>query len=104
LVPGTSGSEGVPKTEIIYIHSKLMIVDDKHVIIGSANINDRSMMGDRDSEIACYVKGQKEIKVLFNNVKCDGNEFAHKLRMELFQEHFNEVVEDPSTQKVWDML
>lgn len=28
-------------TELIYVHSKLMIVDDKTVIIGSANINDR---------------------------------------------------------------
>lgn len=45
-----------PKTEIIYIHSKLMIVDDKYVIIGSANINDRSMEGDGDSEIACVIK------------------------------------------------
>lgn len=41
-----------PVTELIYIHSKLMIVDDKAVIMGSANINDRSMQGTRDSEIA----------------------------------------------------
>jgi len=39
-------------TEIIYIHSKMMIIDDKYVLIGSANINDRSMLGSRDSEIA----------------------------------------------------
>lgn len=30
-----------------------MIVDDLRVLIGSANINDRSLRGDRDSEIAC---------------------------------------------------
>lgn len=29
-----------------------MIVDDQKVILGSANINDRSMNGDRDSETA----------------------------------------------------
>ena len=29
--------------EIIYVHSKLIIVDDKYVICGSANINDRSI-------------------------------------------------------------
>lgn len=29
-----------------------MIIDDRKVIIGSANINDRSMNGNRDSEIA----------------------------------------------------
>ena len=42
-------SESKPSTEIIYVHSKLMIVDDTATMIGSANINDRSMMGDRDS-------------------------------------------------------
>ena len=31
-----------PVTEMVYIHSKLMIVDDCKMIIGSANINDRS--------------------------------------------------------------
>lgn len=28
-----------------------MIVDDRYVIIGSANINDRSQVGNRDSEV-----------------------------------------------------
>jgi phospholipase D1/2 len=37
----------------IYVHSKMMIVDDQVIIVGSANINDRSMSGTRDSEIAC---------------------------------------------------
>ena len=36
---------GVPVTELIYVHSKLMIVDDRKCIIGSANINDRSLIG-----------------------------------------------------------
>lgn len=44
-----------PMTEIIYVHSKLMIVDDKRAIIGSANINDRSLCGDRDSELAIVI-------------------------------------------------
>lgn len=38
-------------TEQIYIHDKIMIVDDLVAIIGSANLNDRSMMGHRDSEV-----------------------------------------------------
>ncbi|MBA0695784.1 hypothetical protein Goari_002384 [Gossypium aridum] len=37
---------------MIYVHAKMMIVDDEYVIIGSANINQRSMDGARDSEIA----------------------------------------------------
>ena len=63
---------GVPKTEIIYIHSKLMIVDDVRVLIGSANINDRSMLGVRDSEFAVIIK---EKKALIN--KANSNEFRN---------------------------
>lgn len=36
----------------IYVHSKLSIFDDQYVVIGSANINQRSLGGNRDSEIA----------------------------------------------------
>lgn len=37
---------------MIYVHSKMMIVDDEYIILGSANINQRSMDGGRDTEIA----------------------------------------------------
>jgi len=37
---------------MIYVHSKGMIVDDEYVLLGSANINQRSMEGTRDTEIA----------------------------------------------------
>nr|GMD56444.1 phospholipase D delta-like [Ipomoea batatas] len=37
---------------MIYVHAKGMIVDDEYVIIGSANINQRSMAGSKDTEIA----------------------------------------------------
>ncbi|XP_047959484.1 phospholipase D alpha 4-like isoform X2 [Salvia hispanica] len=41
---------------MVYVHSKLMIVDDTYLLIGSANVNQRSMDGKRDTEIAigCY--------------------------------------------------
>ena len=35
----------------VYVHSKLMLVDDKVALIGTANINERSMDGCRNSEI-----------------------------------------------------
>lgn len=38
-------------SEQIYVHDKVLIVDDRIAIIGSANLNDRSMLGDRDSEV-----------------------------------------------------
>ncbi|GAB2290906.1 Phospholipase D beta 1 [Dionaea muscipula] len=57
-----SGSPHAPNTPqalcqksrrfMIYVHSKGMIVDDEYVILGSANINQRSMEGTRDTEIA----------------------------------------------------
>lgn len=37
---------------MIYVHAKGMIVDDEYVIMGSANINQRSMAGSKDTEIA----------------------------------------------------
>lgn len=42
-------------TEIIYVHSKLMIIDDRMCICGSANINDRSLHGARDSEFCLVI-------------------------------------------------
>ena len=51
--PGTLG-ETFRETmrQMIYVHSKMMIVDDAYIIVGSANINERSMAGTRDTEIA----------------------------------------------------
>ncbi|KAK4337836.1 hypothetical protein RND71_042323 [Anisodus tanguticus] len=36
---------------MIYVHSKGMIVDDEYVLMGSTNINQRSLSGSRDTEI-----------------------------------------------------
>ena len=47
---------GTPVSEIVYVHSKLLIVDDRKTLIGSANINDRSLCGNRDSELAMVVE------------------------------------------------
>lgn len=43
--------DGPIATSQIYVHSKLMIVDDRIAVIGSSNINDRSLLGSRDSEV-----------------------------------------------------
>lgn len=51
--------DGNPVSEIVYIHSKLLIVDDERVILGSANLNDRSMRGFHDSELAICVHEHK---------------------------------------------
>jgi hypothetical protein len=36
---------------VVMLRSKLMIVDDEYIVVGSANINQRSLDGTRDSEI-----------------------------------------------------
>jgi len=66
----------------IYIHSKMMIVDDMYIIIGSANINNRSLSGTRDTEIAIgayqpqYAKDSSLGQI-------------HQFRMSLWAEHLN---------------
>eukprot|EP00088_Acartia_fossae_P036456 TRINITY_DN3767_c0_g1_i10.p1 TRINITY_DN3767_c0_g1~~TRINITY_DN3767_c0_g1_i10.p1 ORF type:complete len:833 (-),score=154.58 TRINITY_DN3767_c0_g1_i10:667-3165(-) len=40
------------KRQMIYVHSKMIIIDDAYILVGSANINERSMAGTRDTEMA----------------------------------------------------
>lgn len=43
-----------------------MIVDDRTAIVGSANINDRSMRGSRDSELCVVVRDKDEVDMLMD--------------------------------------
>ncbi|GAA5985829.1 hypothetical protein JCM5350_006905 [Sporobolomyces pararoseus] len=74
-------------TEETYIHSKLMIVDDRRVVLGSANLNDRSQLGDRDSEIACLYEDQELIQSQMDGKPYLAARFAATLRRELFKTH-----------------
>merc|ERR1711862_129650 len=53
VTPATPDGQLLAKTRRhqIYVHSKMMIVDDVVALIGTANINQRSLDGCRDSEI-----------------------------------------------------
>ena len=107
---------GAPKTEIVYIHSKLIIVDDTKVLLGSANINDRSMIGTRDSEFAVLIKEKKEIYNQKNgkNFIMDGNNylaanFAVSFRKALMGEHLgispdDPILEDPVSIKLHNFI
>jgi phospholipase D1/2 len=73
-------------SELVYIHDKIMIVDDRFVLIGSgksiifnakmkikkidtikiANINDRSQLGNRDSEIAMLIEDTEMVPSYMN--------------------------------------
>ena len=77
-------------TEQIYVHTKMMFVDDRFAIVGSANINDRSLLGSRDSELAVLVMDTDVEKTDFCG---DGKQrptrsFARKLRQEVWGKIF----------------
>ncbi|KAF9448692.1 phospholipase D/nuclease [Macrolepiota fuliginosa MF-IS2] len=74
-------------TELLYIHSKVMIVDDRRVIMGSANINDRSQKGDGDSEICLVVEDTDMIDSTMNSEPYQVSRFAASLRRKLYREH-----------------
>ena len=108
---------GNPKTEMIYIHSNIMIVDDTKVLIGSASINDRSMLGNRNSEFAVIIEGKKELKneKTNKNFIMNGNEnykaasFVVNLRKELMAEHLgydeqNEILDDPVSESLFNEM
>lgn len=94
-------------TEIIYVHSKIMIVDDRKTIIGSANINDRSMLGSRDSEVAVMIEDVDMIEGQMNGHPYQVGKFSHSLRSHLLKEHLgllNEKNNEASTLEVEDPL
>ncbi|XP_011059834.1 PREDICTED: phospholipase D2 isoform X1 [Acromyrmex echinatior] len=78
---------GTMVTELIYVHSKLMIIDDNTVICGSANVNDRSMIATRDSEIAVIIHDQEFEDGRMNDIPFPCGKFASSLRKQLFREH-----------------
>ncbi|WP_253907120.1 phospholipase D-like domain-containing protein [Herbaspirillum rubrisubalbicans] len=77
-------------TEQVYVHTKLMIVDDRYALFGSANINDRSLNGEGDSEIALLVTDQDVSKadLCGDGVKRPVRNFARKLRMDIWRKLF----------------
>uniref|UniRef100_A0ACD5WVE9 Uncharacterized protein n=1 Tax=Avena sativa TaxID=4498 RepID=A0ACD5WVE9_AVESA len=69
---------------MVYVHSKGMIVDDEYVIIGSANINQRSMEGTRDTEIAM---GAYQPQYTWANMLSAPRGQIYGYRMSLWAEH-----------------
>ena len=65
---------------MVYIHSKLMIVDDRKVIMGSANINDRSQVGYKDSEICMICEDVNRVDSFMGGKPYKAGPFALGLR------------------------
>lgn len=78
-------------TEQIYVHSKLLIADDNVAVLGSANINDRSMLGMRDSELAVIVAGGPQVTVKLDGMRTSRvSARVHEFRKSLWRNIFGE--------------
>ncbi|KAI0521317.1 phospholipase [Xylaria bambusicola] len=74
-------------SEELYIHSKVLIADDRLVICGSANLNDRSQLGTHDSEIAVVIEDQDFVESRMDGRAFRASRFATSLRRQLFRKH-----------------
>ncbi|CAL4990567.1 unnamed protein product [Urochloa decumbens] len=114
--PGEYASQERPELDSTYIraqqarrfkvnvHANTMIVDDEYIIVGSANINQRSMDGARDSEIAIgayqpehlvteyseWRHSRYDIYQVFFNKWARGQ--VHQFRLALWREHLGHAV------------
>ncbi|KAK1246818.1 hypothetical protein MKX08_000620 [Trichoderma sp. CBMAI-0020] len=95
-------------TEQLYIHAKTIVVDDRVALIGSANINERSLVGSRDSEVAAIVRDTDMISSTMAGKPYQVGRFAHTLRMRLMREHLgldvDEILEQEREEEVNEAL
>lgn len=77
------------------------------MIIGSANINDRSMLGDRDSEIALFVQDKSDVKSRMAERDYLAGAKVRSIRMALWRKHLGNPeanVEDPISDHTYRIL
>jgi phospholipase D1/2 len=99
-LPNTGGDRQtnvrVNQRYLIYVHSKFMLIDDRYMIIGSANLNERSLNGARDSEIgvSLWPSDDSTIQTCIDE--------ARAFRREIWAEHLGPKfpppdIDDPSS-------
>ncbi len=83
-----------------------MIVDDRKLIIGSANINDRSMLGDRDSEVGIVVEETAQTgslkRTVFAGEAVDVCEVVRRCRKSLMAEHLGALTRRERANLQWN--
>ena len=86
-------------TEQIYVHTKMTVVDDLYAIVGSANINDRSLLGNGDTELAAVVMDTAEAAMtdMGQGIRCVTRKFARELRIKLWKKHLGMLVDESTT-------
>ena len=107
LLPPTPGTGAAITRETlrhpIYVHSKLLIVDDEYILLGSANINQRSMGGNRDTEICI---GGYQPNCVHNGAEVPRGA-VHTFRLALWSSHlggYDPAYEDPGTRECLDRV
>lgn len=103
--------------EELYIHAKLLIVDDRIVICGSSNLNDRSQLGYHDSELSIVMEDTRRFESTMDGRPFEAGWHAATLRRYLWREHLgllppqeHDASDDPNAQPpsddspndVWD--
>lgn len=73
--------------EELYIHAKLLIVDDRIVVCGSSNLNDRSQEGHHDSELSIVMEDTDRIQSVMDGQPFEAGRHAATLRRYLWREH-----------------
>lgn len=96
---------GRARTEQIYVHSKLLIADDLVAIVGSANVNDRSLSGGRDSELAvCVMDSAVTTAPIDGKHPIKVRRAAHDLRVALWKKHFGEQAKGGIVQPATELI
>jgi phospholipase D1/2 len=104
--------EGEPQEEVhnwiqeeLYIHAKVLIVDDRIVICGSSNLNDRSQEGHHDSELSIVMEDTDKISSTMDGQPFEAGRHAATLRRYLWREHMgllppqeHDASDDPNAQ------
>lgn len=95
--------EGDPEDEInnwiqeeLYIHAKLLIVDDRIVVCGSSNLNDRSQLGYHDSELSIVMEDTHRIPSTMDGQPFEAGYHAATLRRYLWREHLGLLPPQPN--------
>ena len=97
-------ANGLRVTEQVYVHSKLLIVDDCVAVIGSANVNDRSLLGDRDSEVMAVVVDKQVVPSRMGGDHWNARGFAVSLRHRLWRQHLGLMEPDAPEVDITDPI
>ncbi|KAL2405885.1 Phospholipase D1 [Exophiala dermatitidis] len=81
--------------EELYIHAKVLIVDDRHVICGSSNLNDRSQLGSDDSELSIVMTDTRTMETTMDGKAFQAGYHAATLRRHLWREHLGMIEAQP---------